>query len=84
MSEELDRAEADAVKALDQLARIARKSAVSVAQNRLIDLDVQMVLHCIDLQKGSNLYWRKKADERLRRLDRCQSSLMAANESRKR
>ena len=84
MSEALDRAEADAVKALDQLARIARKSAVSVAQNRLIDLDVQMVLHCIDLQKGSNLYWRKKADDRLKRLDRCQSSLMAANESRKR
>lgn len=84
MSEALDRAEADAVKALDQLARIARKSAVSVAQNRLIDLDVQMVLHCIDLQKGSNLYWRKKADDRLMRLDRCQSSLLAANESRKR
>lgn len=75
MSDNCEIAEKHAMKALDQLARLSKRSARTVAQNRLIEVDRQTVLYCIDLLKKSSAHWQRRFENESRRLKACQTSL---------
>ena len=80
MSDNCQIAEKHALKALDQLARLSKMSARTVAQNRLIEVDRQTVLYCIDLLKKSSAHWQRRFESESRRLKTCQTSLSELSE----